>query len=47
MSLAIIQNLAVLWFGGDWTDVIAYTLLLLVLMVRPQGLLGSAAIRRI
>jgi branched-chain amino acid transport system permease protein len=47
LGLAIIQNAGILMFGGDWSDVVAYTVLLAVLLVRPRGLFGSRAIVRL
>jgi branched-chain amino acid transport system permease protein len=45
--LAVTQNLAILKLGGDWSDVVAYLVLLVVLLVRPFGLFGSRQIVRL
>jgi branched-chain amino acid transport system permease protein len=47
LAVAVIQNLAVVFFGGNWVNPIAYAVLLLMLLVRPRGLFGSRAIARI
>jgi branched-chain amino acid transport system permease protein len=39
--LAIVQNAASLYIGGVWTDVTAYAVMLVVLLVRPRGFFGS------
>jgi branched-chain amino acid transport system permease protein len=45
--LAAVQNAAIIVFGGEWSDVIAYVVLLLVLLVRPRGLFGSREVVRL
>ena len=42
--IALGQNLAVWQFSGDWRDVIVFSILIVVLIFRPQGLLGRGAI---
>lgn len=42
MVLAVAQNLAVLYLTPDYKAALAYGLLVLVLLVRPQGLFGEA-----
>jgi len=39
--LAIVQNGASFYFGGEWSNVTAYAVLLVVLLVRPRGFFGS------
>jgi branched-chain amino acid transport system permease protein len=46
-AMALIQNEAVRQFGGNWSDFTAYLLLLVVLLVRPQGLFGSRNVVRL
>jgi branched-chain amino acid transport system permease protein len=46
-ALALIQNLAVRVLGGDWADAVAYIVLLVVLLARPQGLFGSREVVRL
>ena len=45
--IAAIQNLVQYYLGGNWVDPIAYAALLVMLLVRPRGLLGSRAVTRI
>jgi branched-chain amino acid transport system permease protein len=45
--LAFIQNLVTTYANGTWQDVTSYGLLLLVLLIRPQGLFGSAEVSRV
>jgi len=42
LSLGLIENYGGAVFGTGWKDVIAFTVLVLVLMFRPQGILGEA-----
>lgn len=39
--LALAQSSASFYFGGSWSDVTAYAVMLVVLLVRPRGFLGS------
>ena len=45
--IAAIQNLVQYYIGGNWVDPIAYSVLLVMLLVRPRGLFGSRAVARI
>lgn len=47
LVLAIIQNAAATYLGGAWTDVTAYVVMLLILMVRPYGFFGTKEFRRL
>ena len=47
LGLAFIQNLATYHLNGKWEDVVTYSLLLAVLLVRPQGLFGSEELTRL
>jgi branched-chain amino acid transport system permease protein len=47
IAVAVIQNLAVVFLGGNWVNPAAYAILLLMLLLRPRGLFGSRAIARI
>ena len=35
------------YLGGNWQDVVAYAVLLVVLLVRPQGIFGDARVARL
>ncbi len=45
LTLGLIENYGGSVFGAQWKDVIAFTVLVLVLMVRPTGLLGEKLTR--
>ena len=40
--LGLVENYGSAIFGGQWKDVIAFAVLLIVLMLRPTGLLGES-----
>jgi branched-chain amino acid transport system permease protein len=42
LVLGLVENYGSAIFGGQWKDVIAFTVLLIVLMFRPTGLLGES-----
>jgi branched-chain amino acid transport system permease protein len=41
LSIGVIQALSAFLIGAVYQDVVVYSLFLLVLWVRPQGLLGT------
>jgi branched-chain amino acid transport system permease protein len=45
LMLGLIENYGASIFGAQWKDVIAFTVLVLVLLLRPTGLLGEALTR--
>jgi branched-chain amino acid transport system permease protein len=45
--IGLIQAAVGTWVGGVWQEVVAYLVLLGVLLVRPQGLFGSAEVARL
>jgi branched-chain amino acid transport system permease protein len=45
--LGVIETFGGAFFGGLFKDVTAFALLILVLLVRPNGLFGSAEARRV
>ena len=42
LALGLIENYGAAVWGAEWKDVIAFTVLLIVLMFRPTGLLGES-----
>jgi branched-chain amino acid transport system permease protein len=42
LLLGLVENYGSAIFGGQWKDVIAFVVLLVVLMFRPTGLLGES-----
>jgi branched-chain amino acid transport system permease protein len=47
LVIAFIQNVVTTYGNGTWVDVASYGILLAVLLVRPQGLFGSAEVSRV
>ena len=43
LALGIVESLAVLYIGATFADVASFSVLVLVLIVRPSGLLGRTA----
>nr|WP_116025022.1 branched-chain amino acid ABC transporter permease [Thermomonospora umbrina] len=41
-ALGLIENWGAIFFGSDWKDVIAFTVLVIILMFRPTGILGES-----
>jgi branched-chain amino acid transport system permease protein len=41
IMLGVIEGLGAGWLSSEWKDVIAFTVLVLVLLVKPSGLLGE------
>ncbi len=42
LILGVMENWGAAVFGGQWRDVVAFVLLVLILLVRPSGLLGES-----
>lgn len=42
LVLGVVENWGSAVFGTEWKDVVAFVLLILILLVRPQGLLGES-----
>jgi len=45
--LALVQTLASVYVGAQWSDMVSYSLLLVLLWVRPTGLFGSHQMARV
>jgi branched-chain amino acid transport system permease protein len=41
LLLGIVESLSISCINTSWTDVVAFVILVLVLLVRPTGLLGE------
>jgi len=41
MVYGIAENMAAYFLGGDWKDAIAFVILILILIVRPEGIFGE------
>ncbi|MEV4376182.1 MULTISPECIES: branched-chain amino acid ABC transporter permease [Streptosporangium] len=42
ITLGLVENYGAIFFGSDWKHVISFTILVLVLMFRPTGILGES-----
>ncbi|PFG50744.1 amino acid/amide ABC transporter membrane protein 1 (HAAT family) [Amycolatopsis sulphurea] len=42
LLLGVVENYGQSLFGGQWRDVVAFVLLVLILMIRPTGILGES-----
>lgn len=47
LILAITQNAVVWYIGGEWKDAIVFLLLIIILLIRPEGLLGKKLMRTV
>jgi branched-chain amino acid transport system permease protein len=47
LTVGIIQGFTDTYLGGQYQDVVTYSLLLFILLTRPQGLFGTKAIARV
>jgi branched-chain amino acid transport system permease protein len=45
LALGVVETITAFYVSSAYKDIVAYTLLILVLLVRPQGLLGSGRTR--
>jgi branched-chain amino acid transport system permease protein len=45
VALGLLEVFTVAWIGSSYRDAVAFGVLFLVLVLRPRGLLGSAALR--
>jgi branched-chain amino acid transport system permease protein len=44
LVLGVATSLSGLWLSGDWAPAVVFGAMFLLLIVRPQGLLGKAAV---
>jgi branched-chain amino acid transport system permease protein len=47
LALGLAEVFAVQYIGSSWRDLIAFGLLFIILLVRPQGLFGSRKVREV
>jgi branched-chain amino acid transport system permease protein len=47
LLVGLVQTFAVILVGGAFRDVVIFSLLMIVLLIRPSGLFGSRALRRV
>jgi branched-chain amino acid transport system permease protein len=46
LCLGVIESFGAHWGGSSWADVITYAVILVMLMIRPEGLLGKPAMEK-
>ncbi|WP_312718063.1 branched-chain amino acid ABC transporter permease [Mobilicoccus sp.] len=46
LTLGVVEAFAAMYVGSSWKDIVAFSLLILVLVFRPQGLLGARVVDR-
>ncbi len=47
LALGVMENLGIAYLSSSYKDAIAFGILILVLLVRPQGLLGKSVIKKV
>lgn len=47
LLLGLSENFAVAYFSSDYKDIIAFSLLILVLLIRPSGILGKPQVEKV
>lgn len=47
LIVAVVESLVVLYLGADWSNLVVFVILLLVLALRPHGLFGRAEAIRV
>jgi len=47
LALGLLSALATYWFGGEYQQTIAVGVLMIVLLVRPEGLFGARGVRAV
>lgn len=47
LTLGILESFGTAWLGGEWRDVFAFGFLILLLTVRPTGILGERVAERV
>jgi len=45
--VAVLESMTVLYIGADWSDLVVFSILLLVLAIRPYGIFGKAEVQRV
>jgi branched-chain amino acid transport system permease protein len=46
-AIAVTENLAAVYWGGQVRNVVPFAVILIVLLIRPYGLFGAAEVRRV
>lgn len=45
--VAVVESMVVLYLGADWSNLVVFSILLLVLAIRPYGIFGKAEAQRV
>jgi branched-chain amino acid transport system permease protein len=45
--IGLAESYALGYFGGRWSDLVVFGILVFVLLVRPSGLLGTRAVHKV
>ena len=46
LTLGVVEAVGIYLGAGPWKDVVAFALLILVLVFRPQGIMGARVVDR-
>ena len=46
LVLGLVESLGTVYIGGEWKDVFAFGILILILVLKPTGLLGEKVTER-
>ena len=47
LLVGLVESYAQGYLGGQWSDIAVFAILIIVLLVRPTGLLGARAIQKV
>lgn len=47
LLVGVVQGFTSTYLGGQYTDVVTYSLLLVVLLVHPEGMFGTREVTRV
>jgi branched-chain amino acid transport system permease protein len=45
--VGLLESFAIGYVGGQWSDIVVFGLLIVILLVRPTGLFGARAIQKV
>jgi branched-chain amino acid transport system permease protein len=45
--IAVVESMVVLYLGADWSNLVVFSILLLLLAIRPYGIFGKAEAQRV
>jgi branched-chain amino acid transport system permease protein len=47
LVVGLAESMTVVFHAGEWRDAVVFLLLILILMVKPTGILGEARIEKV